>query len=247
MRALLVMESSRIHSADERQAEFAAAAIECLHAYSLVHDDLPCMDDDPIRRGQPTIHVAWNEALAVLAGDALQSLAFEILSNGEFIPDPRIRARLINKLARRAGGRGMVAGQAMDLAAEGNASSVTIDELSRIHRRKTGKLIEWAAEAGAVLANRDVSRIRTYAQAIGLGYQIADDLLDSTGNMAKAGKAVGKDQAAGKATFVTLLGEDNARARASEQLGIALAALDEFGSEADMLRSAARFAILRDH
>ncbi|MCY4541215.1 MAG: polyprenyl synthetase family protein [Rhodobacteraceae bacterium] len=247
VRALLVIESARIHSADKRQAEYAAAAIECLHAYSLVHDDLPCMDDDQLRRGQPTIHVAWNEAVAVLTGDALQSLAFEVLSDGSYIPDSRTRVRLINRLARRAGSRGMAAGQAMDLAAEGSPSSVTMDDLSKIHRNKTGNLIEWSAEAGAILANQDADRIRQFARAIGLGYQIVDDLLDATGNTARTGKAVGKDLVSGKATFVTLLGEERARLRAHEQLEAAMAALDEYGSEADMLRRTARFAMLRDY
>ena len=245
-RGFLVVESSRLYGVQIRQAEFAAAAIECMHAYSLIHDDLPCMDDDDLRRGQPTLHTKWNEAVAVLTGDALQALSFEVLSDPVCIPDPRIRSRLVNRLARNAGCRGMVAGQALDIAAENRGSEIDLEKLNSMHQHKTGDLISWSTEAGAVLANRDSTALRGYAQALGLGYQIADDILDETGRTSVAGKRVGKDRDAGKATYVSHLGVEGARRRADEQLQLAFAALEGFGDDANVLRQAAVFAIRRD-
>ncbi len=246
-RGFLVIEGSRLYGVEMRQAEFAAAAVECMHAYSLVHDDLPCMDDDDLRRGRPTVHKKWNEAVAVLAGDALQTLSFEVLSDPACIPDPSIRSSLVNRLARRAGGRGMAAGQALDIAAENRGTEIGLDGLNSLHWHKTGDLISWSTEAGAILANQDHTALRAYARALGLGYQIADDLLDETGIASVTGKRVGKDAIAGKATYVSLLGVEGARRRAGEQLDLAIAALEDFGDDASLLRQAAVFAIRRTY
>lgn len=243
LRAFLVLESARLHDIPEDEAMPAAAAVEALHAYSLVHDDLPCMDDDDLRRGQPTVHVKWDEATAVLAGDALQTLAFELCC------DPVLGARridLVAALAQAAGARGMVLGQALDIAAESAARPLGIDQITRLQAAKTGALIEFSARAGAILAGADDRPLRDYAGAIGLAFQIADDLLDVQGDPAKAGKKLGKDAAAGKATFVSLLGVDGARRRAEGLVERAIAALAPYGQRADNLREAARFVISRE-
>ncbi|PPB82483.1 farnesyl diphosphate synthase [Albidovulum inexpectatum] len=243
LRALLVLEGARLHDIPEDEAMPAAAAVEALHAYSLVHDDLPCMDDDDLRRGQPTVHVKWDEATAVLAGDALQTLAFELCC------DPVLGARridLVAALAQAAGARGMVLGQALDIAAESADQPLDMDQITRLQAAKTGALIEFSAIAGAILAGADDRPLRDYARAIGLAFQIADDLLDVQGDPAKAGKKLGKDAAAGKATFVSLLGVDGARQRAEELVEHAIAALAPYGQRADNLREAARFVISRE-
>jgi farnesyl diphosphate synthase len=237
LRGFLVMESARLH--DVPAALDAAAAIEAMHAYSLIHDDLPAMDDDDLRRGQPTVHVKWDEATAILAGDALQTLAFELAAKCHSIP-------LVTGLARAAGARGMVLGQALDIAAETATQPLTLDEITTLQAGKTGALIEWAATAGPVLAQQNPEPLRQYAQALGLAFQIADDILDVTGNTATTGKRVGKDAAAGKATFVSLLGLDAARAKAQALVDQAAAALEPYGDKADDLRAAARFVIARD-
>ncbi|VAV90085.1 (2E,6E)-farnesyl diphosphate synthase, partial [hydrothermal vent metagenome] len=210
VRAFLVMESARLHGVDMAQAIWPATAIEAMHAYSLVHDDLPCMDDDALRRGQPTVHVTWDEATAVLVGDALQALAFEMVSHR----DVPARADLALSLAQAAGGQGMVLGQALDIAAESAASPLNLDQITRLQAGKTGALIEWSATCGAVMAGADMAPLQAYARALGLAFQIRDDVIDVTGDTATAGKAVGKDAKAGKATFVSLLGLDEAIRRA---------------------------------
>jgi farnesyl diphosphate synthase len=242
LRGFLVLESAAMHGVARADAMPAAAAIEALHAYSLVHDDLPCMDDDALRRGQPTLHVKWDEATAVLAGDALQTLAFELLC------DARLghRVELIAGLARASGAEGMVLGQALDIAAETAARPLTLEEIITLQAGKTGALISWAATAGAVMAGADTGPLSRYAQALGLAFQIADDVLDVTGDAAKAGKALHKDAAAGKATFVSLLGLDAARARATSLIEDACDALAPYGAKADTLKEAARFTIARD-
>jgi farnesyl diphosphate synthase len=242
LRGFLVLESAALHGVARADAMPAAAAIEAMHAYSLVHDDLPCMDDDALRRGQPTVHVKWDEAVAVLAGDALQTLAFELLC------DPRLgnRVGLIAGLARAAGAEGMVLGQALDIAAETAESPLTLDQITALQAGKTGALIEWSATAGAVMAGADVAPLRAYATALGLAFQIADDVLDEVGDAATAGKALHKDAAAGKATFVSLLGLDAARARARSLVDQACDALSPYGAKSDMLKEAARFTIARD-
>ncbi|RMD48684.1 MAG: polyprenyl synthetase family protein [Alphaproteobacteria bacterium] len=245
LRAFLVVESARICGAPEAGALRAAAAVECLHAYSLVHDDLPCMDDDDLRRGQPTVHVRWDEATAVLVGDALQSLAFELLTDPATHADAAVRADLALTLARAAGACGMVEGQMRDIEAESATAPLTLDEVTRLQALKTGALIRWSAEAGARLAGADPAPFARYAAALGLAFQIHDDVLDVIGDAAAAGKRVGKDAARGKATFVGLLGLEGARARAAELVEEAVAALAPFGPEADGLRQAARFAISR--
>ncbi len=246
LRGFLVLETARLHGVDAARALYPAAAVEMLHAYSLVHDDLPCMDDDDLRRGQPTVHVKWNQATAVLAGDALQTLAFETLTRDAVSDDPAVRLELVASLARASGAQGMVLGQALDIAAETAPHPLTLPEITRLQDGKTGALIRWSAEAGAVMAGADVKPMRDYATALGLAFQIADDILDVEGDATKAGKRLGKDAEAGKATFVSLLGLDGAKARAAELVDQAQAALAPFGAKADTLRQAARFVIARD-
>jgi farnesyl diphosphate synthase len=245
LRGFLVLESAALFGVTPVQAIAAAAAVEALHAYSLVHDDLPCMDDDALRRGQPTVHVTWDEAVAVLAGDALQTLAFELLSDPA-LGSGDVRIALVAGLARASGAQGMVLGQALDIAAETALVPLTLDEITALQAGKTGALIQWSAEAGAVIAGVDVAPLRAYATALGLAFQIADDVLDVTGDAGKAGKALQKDAAAGKATFVSLLGLDGARARAKSLVDDACAALAPYGARADLLKEAARFTIARE-
>ncbi|MEZ5798873.1 MAG: exodeoxyribonuclease VII small subunit [Paracoccaceae bacterium] len=241
---VLVLESARMLGVGARALP-AAAAVEALHAYSLVHDDLPCMDDDDLRRGQPTVHVKWDEAVAVLAGDALQTLAFEMLCD-PVLGGAEVRVALVQALARASGAQGMVLGQALDIAAETAAAPLDLAEITALQAGKTGALIRFAAEAGAVIAGADRGPLRAYADALGLAFQIADDILDVTGDAATAGKRVGKDAGAGKATFVSLLGLAGARARAASLVEEAAAALAPYGAAAENLIAAARFSIARD-
>ena len=245
LRAFLVMESARLHGVPADQADRAAAAIEAVHAYSLVHDDLPCMDDDALRRGNPTVHIKWDEAIAVLTGDALQTLAFEVLS------DPRtgeadVRVALVSSMARASGAEGMVLGQVLDIEAESAASPLTLEQITRLQAGKTGALIEWSACAGALMGRADPAPLRHYAQALGLAFQIADDIMDIEGDAAKAGKRLQKDADAGKATFVSLLGMEPARARAKALVEQANDALSCYGDDAENLKAAASFVISRD-
>ena len=244
LRGFLVLEGARMLGVHEDRAIPAAAAIEALHAYSLIHDDLPCMDDDDLRRGQPTVHVKWDEATAVLAGDALQSLAFELLCD-EALGTAEVRMALVAGLARAAGAAGMVLGQALDIAAETAAVPLTIEQITALQAGKTGALIGWAAQAGALIAGGDTAALGRYAKALGLAFQIADDILDVTGDAEVAGKRLGKDAAAGKATFVSLLGLDGAKARAAALVAEAESALAPYGAAAENLIAAARFAIAR--
>ncbi|MBW6505414.1 MAG: polyprenyl synthetase family protein [Rhodobacteraceae bacterium] len=244
LRAFLVLEGAALHGLSAAQAMPAAAAVEALHAYSLIHDDLPSMDDDDLRRGQPTVHVKWNEATAVLAGDALQTLAFELCCDPVLGPPDR-RIELVAALAQASGAAGMVYGQALDIAAETAPAPLTLEEITRLQAGKTGALISFAAEAGAILAGADRAPLAAYAAALGLAFQIADDILDVTGSEAQAGKRLGKDAGAGKATFVTLLGLAGARARAEVLVDEACTALAPYGAKAQTLRDAARFAIAR--
>ncbi|MDD8023252.1 MAG: polyprenyl synthetase family protein [Paracoccaceae bacterium] len=246
LRAFLVLESAALHGLSDRQALPAAAAVEALHAYSLVHDDLPCMDDDALRRGLPTVHVHWNEATAVLAGDALQTLAFELCCD-PVLGAPDRRVALVAALARASGAAGMVYGQALDIAAETATAPLTLTEITRLQAGKTGALISFAAQAGAILAGADTAPLAAYAQALGLAFQIADDILDVEGDAVTMGKQVGKDADAGKATFVSLLGLDGAKNRAAALVAEAEAALDPYGAKAQTLREAARFVISRDN
>ena len=245
LRGFLVMESARLHGLTPDVSVIAAAAIEAMHAYSLVHDDLPCMDDDDLRRGQPTVHVKWDEATAVLAGDALQTLAFDLLARPALGPADR-RVALIGAMAKAAGAEGMVLGQALDIAAETAVAPLTLAQITDLQAGKTGALIRWSAEAGAVLAGDNPAALGRYATALGLAFQIADDILDVEGDAAKAGKRLQKDAVAGKATFVSLLGLDGAKVRALALVEEAEAALAPYGDEAECLRQAARFVISRD-
>lgn len=245
LRAFLVLESAALFGISQAQALPAAAAVEALHAYSLVHDDMPCMDDDALRRGQPTVHVKWDEATAVLAGDALQTLAFELCCDPTLGPAER-RVALVAALAQASGAAGMVYGQALDIAAETAAAPLTLDEITRLQAGKTGALISFAAEAGAILAGADRAPLAAYARALGLAFQIADDILDVEGDAALVGKQVGKDAQAGKATFVSLLGLEGAKSRAAALIDEAEAALAPYGAKAQNLREAARFVISRD-
>lgn len=244
IRAFLVMESARLHGVPDNAALPVAAAVEALHAYSLVHDDLPAMDDDDLRRGQPTVHIRWSEATAILAGDALQTLAFDLLLAPE-TGAPAVQVTLARAFADAVGARGMVYGQMLDIAAETASEPLTLDQITRLQAGKTGALIEFSAIAGALLAGADPTPLRDYARNLGLAFQIADDILDVTGDEAQTGKRVGKDDAAGKATFVSLLGLDGAQARARELVAAGDAALMTYGERAGNLRELARFVIDR--
>lgn len=243
LRGFLVLESAALWDVPRARAIWPAAAIEAMHAYSLVHDDLPAMDDDDLRRGQPTVHVKWDEATAILAGDALQALAFEMAAAPE---TGAARADLTLSLARAAGARGMVLGQALDIAAETAETPLTLAEIEALQAGKTGALIEWAAVAGARLAGADPGPLSAYARALGLAFQIADDILDVEGDAGALGKAVRKDAEAGKATFVSLLGLGGAKRRARDLVQCACDALGPYGDRADCLREAARFVISRE-
>ncbi len=245
IRAFLAVEGARLFGQPADRAIWPACAIEAMHAYSLVHDDLPCMDDDAMRRGRPTVHVRWDEATAVLAGDALQALAFELAAHPGGAAGAGPRADLALSLARAAGGRGMVLGQAMDIAAETAPAPLTLVQITELQQAKTGALIGWAAAAGARMAGADPAPLAAYGRALGLAFQIQDDIIDATGDEGVAGKAVGKDAAAGKATFVSLLGLDAARARAAGLAEEACEAISCYGEAAQTLRQLARFVISR--
>ena len=246
LRGFLVLESARLFGLPAARALPAAAAVEALHAYSLIHDDLPCMDDDDLRRGQPTVHRKWNDAVAVLAGDALQTLAFELLCD-PVLGGADVRLALVRGLAVASGAQGMVLGQALDMAAETATTALTLPQITALQQGKTGALIGFAATAGAVIAGQECGPLQTYADALGLAFQIADDILDVTGNAATTGKATGKDAAAGKATFVSLLGLKNAQTQARSLIDQAEASLSRYGDAAQNLIAAARFVIARDN
>ncbi len=243
LRAFLVLETARLHGLSVDIAAPAAAAIEALHAYSLVHDDLPCMDDDDLRRGRPTVHRKWDEATAVLAGDALQTLAFELVAKSGCADAAKLD--LVSTLAQASGVRGMVGGQALDIAAETADMPLSLDEIIILQAGKTGALIEWAAMAGPRMAQADTGPLGQYARDLGLAFQIADDILDVEGDAQTVGKAVGKDAGAGKATFVSLLGLDGAKERAQTLVNTACDVLSPYGAQADTLREAAQFVVAR--
>ena len=244
LRGFLVLESARLHGIDPKSAVWPAAGIEALHAYSLVHDDLPCMDDDDLRRGEPTVHKAWDEATAVLAGDALQTLAFEMVTRPE-VGNGEVRASLALSLAKASGAQGMVLGQALDIAAETSAVPLSLEQITTLQQGKTGALMEWSATAGARMAQSDITALSRYSKSLGLAFQIADDILDVEGDAETVGKATGKDADAGKATFVSLLGLDEAKRRARELVESASDALSVYGNDAKALREAAAFVITR--
>jgi farnesyl diphosphate synthase len=248
LRPLLTVAASRLFAIDRVRALRVGCAVEAIHVYSLIHDDLPCMDDADLRRGKPTVHKAFDEAVAVLAGDSLHALAFEILADAATHEDPWVRSDLVLELARAAGPSGMAGGQMMDLAAEGQ--QLDLPAITRLQQLKTGALIEYAVEAACIMTKMPPEArrpYRGYARNIGLAFQIADDLIDHSGDAAAAGKPTGRDANAGKATFVLLLGEQRARQQAGLLVSQAIEHLSGHGSEADLLRAIARFAIERDH
>jgi len=248
MRAFLVLEGAEQFGVTRDFAVRVAAAVEMLHAYSLVHDDLPAMDDDDLRRGKPTVHKAWDEATAILVGDALQTQAFATIAAPETHTDPAVRADLCLALAQAAGARGMVGGQMLDMLAESAASPLDEASVARLQQLKTGRLIEFSAEAGAILGKASTGArhsLLAYGRDIGAAFQIADDLLDLTATPEEAGKATGKDAGAGKATFLALHGPERARVQAERLIEQAKAHLDGFDARADRLRALADHVITR--
>jgi len=246
LRAFLVLAGATLFGVSKSAALRVASAIEFVHAYSLIHDDLPAMDDDDLRRGKPSCHRAFDEATAILAGDALQSLAFEILAHEDTHGDPGVRAALVLELARAIGPAGMCGGQMLDLEAEGR--ELSIGAVTRLQRLKTGALISYSCVAGAILGKAaEPSRhaLSAYAHDLGMAFQIVDDLLDAEGAAAEIGKTPGKDAAAGKATFVSILGVERARDQASRLAEQAGRHLDPLGPKADLLKQAARFVVAR--
>lgn len=246
LRPFLVIEGARLFGVAESRAARVGAAVELVHCYSLVHDDLPAMDDDHLRRGRPTCHIQFDEATAILVGDALLTLAFDVLAEPASHPDAAVRVALVAALAKAAGPRGMVGGQMFDIAAE--TRRFGLEEVKQLQRMKTGALFTFSCEAGALLgkASREAHQaLRSYAQDLGLAFQIADDLLDAEGTEAEVGKKVGKDAASGKATFVSLLGIENARQEAQRLVNGAVSCLDIFGEKAEPLAELARFVVAR--
>lgn len=247
LRPLLVVASASIFNVARSYAVRAGTAVEAIHVYSLVHDDLPCMDDDDMRRGKPTVHKAFGEATAVLAGDSLHALAFEILADPATHPDPFTRGEMIATLATASGPDGMAGGQMMDLEAE--KSNFDLPTVTRLQALKTGALIAASVEIGAILghvAPEGRTHLRGYARDIGLAFQIVDDIMDVEGDEALAGKALGKDADAGKATFVSLMGLDRAKQQAEMLVEQAISHLVNYGHEADLLRAIARYVLERD-
>lgn len=247
IRPLLLTATAEMLKVDRAVAVRAALAIEAIHVYSLIHDDLPCMDDDAMRHGKPTVHKAFDEATAVLAGDALHAFAFEVLADPALSGDPFTRAELVLCLANASGLSGMAGGQMMDIAAE--TAQFDLPTVTRLQQLKTGALLGAAVEMGAILGRlppEGRTHLRGYARDIGLAFQIVDDLLDHEGDEAAAGKALRKDAAAGKQTFVSLLGADRARAQARLLVDQAVAHLAQHGTEADLLRALARYIVERD-
>ena len=248
LRPFLVLSSSDLFNVPRSMSVPVAAAIEMVHTYSLIHDDLPAMDDDDLRRGKKTCHKKFDEATAILAGDALLTLAFEVLSNSTKNIDPAIQGAIIQELAKAAGSSGMVGGQAMDLEAEKTLKPLNLNAIKRMQRLKTGALIRFSCEAGAILADQKGKNrvaLKEYADAIGLAFQIADDLLDYEGDATAVGKATGKDAKAGKATFVSLLGANAAREQAELLVSNAINHLTFFGARAQLLEDVARYIINR--
>ena len=248
LRAFFVLAGATLFKVAPQSALRTASAIEFVHAYSLIHDDLPAMDDDDLRRGKPSCHKQFDEATAILAGDALQALALEVLAHEETHGDPAVRIALVAELARAAGAHGMVGGQMLDLLAESQDEPLSIGAITRLQRLKTGALISFSCTAGAILGKAsDHARaaLSAYAHDLGLAFQIVDDLLDVEGNVVELGKTPGKDAEAGKATFVSILGVERARAQAALLAQQAAVHLESFGEAAELLRQAANFVVAR--
>jgi farnesyl diphosphate synthase len=248
LRPFLVVESAALFNVPPAGALLAGAALECIHCYSLIHDDLPAMDNSDLRRGRPTTHKVYDDATAILAGDALLTLAFDITTRDEIHPDANVRLALTRALARAAGVGGMAGGQILDLAGEGRFGDKAPPDVARLQQMKTGALLRFGCQAGAILgkaSETDYKALDDYGRAFGEAFQIADDLLDVEGDAAALGKPSGQDAALGKATFVTLLGLDGAKNRLRDLLATADSALAPFGAKADVLRAAARFVAER--
>jgi farnesyl diphosphate synthase len=256
LRPFLLIESARMCGADPEGARYAGAALELIHCYSLIHDDLPAMDNDDLRRGRPTVHKVYDDAMAILAGDGLLTLAFDLLARPEIHAKAETRLALVMGLARASGLGGMVGGQALDLEAEGRYEKVkapldlSADEIRRLQSMKTGALLLFAVEAGGILADAPAATrkaLSDYGRAVGAAFQIADDILDIEADTATLGKSAGKDQNQGKGTLVSLMGLDAAKAERDRLARNALEALASFGTEADMLRATALFIVKRGH
>ena len=245
LRGYLVNQSSKLFEIDPSKSIWAACSIEALHAYSLVHDDLPAMDDDDLRRGKPTVHKKWDDATAILTGDALQTLSFQLLTDQRFRVGDAHRLKLAYDLSVASGADGMVLGQALDILAETSDVPLDLDEITRMQSRKTGALIEWSACSGAVMSGEDPSALLEYSKSVGLAFQIIDDILDVEGDPVKVGKRVKKDQNAGKATFVSLLGMDTAKKHSVALIDKANEALMPYGNKAKSLQRLANFVISR--
>lgn len=248
LRPLLVVAACGLFHVDRERALRVGLAVECIHVYSLIHDDLPSMDDDDLRRGKPTLHRAFDEATAILAGDSLHALAFEVLADEATHEDPFVRSELVSELARASGPSGMAGGQMLDLTA--GEAKPDLAAVTRLQQLKTGALIGFCLDAGGIMGRVPVEGrrpLRGYARDVGLAFQITDDLLDVEGEEEKTGKRVGKDKAAGKETFVSLLGVERARQQAEMLVAQGIEHLHGFGAEADLLRAIARFAVQRDH
>ena len=246
LRPFLVLHAARLFGVDDARSLRVGSALEVLHTYSLVHDDLPCMDDDDLRRGRPTTHIAFDEMTAVLAGDALLTIAFEILADAHTHPDASVRIELVSRLARAAGHDGMIGGQVIDMLADGNFG---VGDVVNLQRLKTGQLFEFACEAGPILGKapaEDRARLVAYAREMGVVFQITDDLLDVTSTAEKTGKAVGKDADMGKATLVTLLGVEGARAEAARRAEAAIAALGPYAARSPELSGLPLFLLDRE-
>jgi len=248
LRAFFVLAGATLFKVAALSALRTASAIEFVHAYSLIHDDLPAMDDDDLRRGKPSCHKQFDEATAILAGDALQALAFEVLAHENTHGDPAVRATLVAELAKAAGAHGMVGGQMLDLLAESQGPDMSIGAITRLQRLKTGALISFACTSGAILGKASEPlrmALSAYAHDLGLAFQIVDDLLDIEGTAEELGKTPGKDEAVGKATFVSILGKERARAQADLLARQAAAHLEPFGASGDLLRQATQFVVSR--
>ena len=254
LRPFLVIETAALFGVSAQQALPAALALECIHCYSLVHDDLPAMDNDALRRGRPTVHIAFDEATAILAGDGLLTLAFEILAGDDADPDPAVRCALVAALAQASGGAGMVGGQLLDLTAEGRYAAdgrplaLSLEDILHLQALKTGALFRFAVEAGARLGRAsavEMAALADYARLFGQAFQVADDLLDAEGDAATVGKATGKDAEAGKATLISILGISEARNRLDDLVAGAIAALHPFGERAALLRAGVEFVAQR--
>ena len=244
LRPFLVVQSARLFGVDDAYSLRVGAALEALHCYSLVHDDLPAMDNDDLRRGQPTVHRKFDEATAILAGDALLTWAFDVLADEATHPAPAVRIALVSALAKAAGEAGMVGGQMLDIEAD-RLGFNNYAEIAAMQARKTGALFRFSTEAGAILGETDASALRQYADHIGLAFQIADDILDVESSAEALGKATQKDKDKGKATFVDLLGLDGAKLEAQRLVEASCTALDVYGAKAEMLKAAARFIVER--